>query len=67
MDKCKCRCEISSKELPLIIGGILVYELATIIVLLFLILIDMDGPCDEPCCDKACSLDVESDEIAPEE
>lgn len=63
MNKVKSWCENNSKELPVIIGGILVYELATIIVLLWLNLLDMD----EPCCEKPCSLDEKSDEIVPEE
>ncbi|WP_434510257.1 hypothetical protein [Desulfitobacterium sp. AusDCA] len=56
-----------SREISFLIGGLLVNELAVIIALLILILVDLDGPCCEgSCCHGACEVD-NSDEIAPEE
>lgn len=56
-----------SRELSFLIGGLLVQELAVIIALLILILIDLDGPCSEgSCCGGACQAN-NSDEISPEE
>ncbi len=45
---CKCQGTSSSKEWPFVIGSIVVYELAIIIVLLVLIFFDLDAPCDKP-------------------
>lgn len=41
---CACKCNSDSKEFPVIIGGIVVYELAIIIVLLILIYLEFDAP-----------------------
>ncbi|EGW41613.1 hypothetical protein [Desulfosporosinus sp. OT] len=46
--ECKCKSKSSSKELPVLIGGIVVYELAIIIGLLVLIFLDCDAPCEKP-------------------
>ncbi|WP_425803928.1 hypothetical protein ACHOLT_19085 [Desulfitobacterium sp. Sab5] len=56
-----------SREISFLIGGLLVHELAVIIALLLLILIDSDGPCCEgSCCHGACEVN-NSDEIEPED
>lgn len=56
-----------SRELSFLIGGLLVHELAVVIALLILILIDLDESCCEgSCCQGTCQAD-NSDEIAPEE
>jgi|GEM_PF-5333511 len=47
-DKCVCKGNTDSKELPVVIGGIVVYELAIIIVLLVLIFLDLDAPLENP-------------------
>lgn len=41
---CVCKCNSESKEFPVVIGGIVVYELAIIIVLLILIYLEFDAP-----------------------
>jgi hypothetical protein len=46
--KCECKCNSKPKELPVMMGGIVVYELAIIIVLLILIYLDLDAPCENP-------------------
>ena len=42
----KCSCKCKPKDLPVLIGGIVVYELAIIIVLLVLTLFNSDPPCE---------------------
>lgn len=42
MCETKCERKCHSNDLPLVVGGIVVYELAVIIVLLILILTDLD-------------------------
>lgn len=55
------------KELSFLMGGLLVQELAVIIALSMLILLDLDGPCCEgSCCGGACQAD-HSDETSAEE
>lgn len=54
--KCERNCH---NDLPLVIGGILVYELAIIIVLLILILTDLDR--------DPCTLDTTPGETTSEE
>lgn len=46
--KCECKCNSTSNELLGVIGGIVVYELAIVIILLVLIFFDLDAPCEEP-------------------
>lgn len=46
--KYECKCNTNSKELPVVMGGIVVYELAIIIFLLVLIYFDLDVPCEKP-------------------
>lgn len=49
--KCDCKCNPNPnhKDFPVVIGGIVVYELAIIIVLLILIYLDLDNvPCEKP-------------------
>ena len=60
--KSECKCKCNSKEFPVVIGGIVVYELAIIIVLLVLIFFDLDAPCDKPH-----SITTEPEEINPNE
>lgn len=45
---CVCKCNTDSKEFPVVIGGIVVYELAIIIVLLVLIFFELDAPSENP-------------------
>ena len=40
---CECKCNTDSKEFPVVIGGIVVYELAVIIVLLILIFFELNA------------------------
>ncbi|AET68115.1 hypothetical protein Desor_2561 [Desulfosporosinus orientis DSM 765] len=59
----KCNClKIESKDLPIVIGGIIVYELAIITVLMVLIYLDLD----EPCCQGSCVKEEQSCEINAE-
>jgi len=60
--KCTCKSKCDSKELPILIGGIVVYELAIIIGLLVLIFLNLDTPCQKP---QSCNL--ESEEVILEE
>lgn len=63
--KCTCKNKCNSKELPVLIGGIVVYELAIIIGLLVLIFLDLDTPCQKT---KPCTLEsLESEEVITEE
>lgn len=43
--KCECKCNSNTKEFPVIIGGIVIYELAIIIIMLVLIFFELDVPC----------------------
>lgn len=54
--KCKGKCKSNSQEWPVLIGGILVYELAIIIGLLALNLFACDAPCEKP---HSCTLEPE--------
>lgn len=54
--KCSCKGKCDSKELPVVIGGIIVYELAIIIGLLVLIFLELDPPCKKP---HSCTLEPE--------
>jgi len=58
--KCECKCNSNSKEFPVLIGGIIVYELAIVIILLVLIFFDLDAPCDKPH-----SINTELEETSP--
>ena len=56
-----------SRELSFLIGGLLVHELAVVIALLILILIDLDESCCEGSCCQGTGQADNSDETAPEE
>jgi hypothetical protein len=58
--KCECKCNSNPKELPVMMGGIVVYELAIIIVLLILIYLDLNAPCE-----KSQAIPSEQEEITP--
>ncbi|ODA42986.1 hypothetical protein [Desulfosporosinus sp. BG] len=60
--ECKCKSKSTSKELPVLIGGIVVYELAIIIGLLVLIFLDFDAPCE-----KTQAITLDSEETLPTE
>lgn len=60
--ECKCKSKCNSKDLPILIGGIIVYELAIIIGLLVLIFLDCDAPCEKPQ-----AITLESEETCPAE
>lgn len=51
----KCDYRLNSKDIALVIGGIIAYELAIIIFLLVLILMDNE----QPCCNKNVEEELE--------
>ena len=62
MSEKKCKSKYDFQGLPMVIGGIVVYELAVIIVLLVLILIDFD----ESLSKKPLSITTEPEETGSE-
>lgn len=47
---CSCKSKKEPNNLPIVIGGIIVYELAVAVILLIFILWELEKPCGcEPC------------------
>ncbi|WP_088226856.1 hypothetical protein [Desulfosporosinus sp. FKB] len=51
---CSCHCKKESNNMPILIGGIIVYELAVAVILLTFIFWELEKPCGcdsrESCC-----------------
>ncbi|WP_407310275.1 hypothetical protein [Desulfosporosinus sp. SB140] len=61
---CSCKCQKESNNTPILIGGIIVYELAIAIILLIFILWELEKPCGcEPCGNESCDCKSNSDVI----
>ncbi|MDQ7095207.1 hypothetical protein REC12_16540 [Desulfosporosinus sp. PR] len=65
---CSCKCKKDSNNTPVLLGGIIVYELAIAIILLICILWELKKPCGcEPCGGESCGCKTKNDliELSP--
>jgi hypothetical protein len=61
---CSCNSKKESNNLPVLIGGVIIYELAVTIILLIFILWELEEPyCGEHCDPEPCGCKCKSNDI----